>query len=51
MPPTMKVINEVNNAKISFKELEQSWAKIKAVDIPEINMQLKKEGLNELMIR
>ncbi|MFS8083987.1 MAG: WD40/YVTN/BNR-like repeat-containing protein [Ginsengibacter sp.] len=51
MPPTMKMINEVNDAETNMKVLVQSWEKIKAVDISEINKQLKKEGLNELRIR
>jgi hypothetical protein len=51
MPPTMKMINEVNDAETNMKELEQSWMKLKTVAIPKINKQLKKEGLNELTIR
>jgi tRNA(Leu) C34 or U34 (ribose-2'-O)-methylase TrmL len=51
MPPIMKMNNEVNEAETKMKELEQLWKKTKSVDIPEINTQLKKEGLNELKIR
>ncbi len=51
MPPTIKMITEVDDAAIRMKELEQSWMKLKSVDIAEINKQLKKEGLTELTIR
>ncbi|MEO6870196.1 MAG: hypothetical protein ABI168_11160, partial [Ginsengibacter sp.] len=51
MPPTIKMINEVNEVGTNMKTLIQSWEKIKAVDIPEINKQLKNEGLNELNIK
>lgn len=50
MPPTMKMINEVNDTETSMKELEQSWIKLKNVDIPEINKQLKKERLREIIM-
>ncbi len=50
MPPSTKMINEVNDAETNMKQVEQSWEKLKTVDIPEINKQLKKEGLDALKI-
>jgi hypothetical protein len=51
MPPTINIIKDVNNAVNNMKALEQSWQKIKAFDVSEINKQLNKVGLNELTIK
>lgn len=46
MPPNYRVIEEVKAAQKSFVDLNQSWKKIKTTDIPGMNQELKKAGVD-----
>lgn len=48
MPPTSQAIDGVNNSEAKMKALEAKWMKLKTVDIPMLNQELKKEGNNEI---
>ena len=50
MPPTNSTIEAVNTSEKNLKQLEETWMKIKTVDIPQINNELKKAGLSAIII-
>ncbi|MGZ4049386.1 MAG: glycoside hydrolase, partial [Bacteroidia bacterium] len=50
MPPTKSTIEAVNSSEKNFKQLEEAWMKIKTIDIPKINNELKKEKLSSVVI-
>ena len=50
MPPTNSTIEAVNTSEKNLKQLEETWMKIKTVDVPQINNELKKAGLSAIII-
>jgi hypothetical protein len=50
MPPNGSVIGAVNTSEKNGKQLEEIWMKIKTVDIPQINNELKKASLPAIII-
>ncbi|HEY5406669.1 MAG TPA: hypothetical protein VIJ92_06275, partial [Ginsengibacter sp.] len=50
MPLVGSTIQSVNTSKKDFEQLEEIWMKIKTVDIPQINSELKKSGLPAIVI-
>ena len=50
MPPANSTIGSVNASEENLKQLEEAWRKIKTIDIPHINDELKKAGLSPIII-
>jgi photosystem II stability/assembly factor-like uncharacterized protein len=50
MTPTKQAIDAVKDAEIIMGEFDKNWIKLKAVELPKLNDELKKAGLQPIII-
>jgi hypothetical protein len=50
MPPTTQAVNAVPVLQMSFKQLLEKWSSIKTVDLSKLNAELKKAGVQQIVL-